>query len=116
MEERASLYQYSGADYALLKDKIKAIRSNVERLSVQLGETFTEEYFAQMVDTANRKIFDQALQEYQALEGFIKMHKKSLRAEDKLRKIGKTLEKLSKESNIPLKLEAVSVPRAQELV
>ena len=116
LEERASLYQYSGADYALLKDKIKAIRSNVERLSVQLGETFTEEYFAQMVDTANRKIFDQALQEYQALEGFIKMHKKSLRAEDKLRKIGKTLEKLSKESNIPLKLEAVSVPRAQELV
>src|SRR3989338_840789 len=63
LTEKATLYEFAGPAFALLEQKIKGLKSNLERLDFGLSE----DEFAMLWDNANQKVYEAARAEMLSL-------------------------------------------------
>jgi len=108
LAERSTLYKLAGPAFKLLEKRIKGIMSNLDRI----GEALTVAEFENLRDTANRKMYDMAVQELHAVDALLK-EKANPKLDKKRGHLIKLITRLKEESGI----EGVDLdPRSMELL
>ncbi len=108
LAEKATLYDLAGPAFKLIERRIKGIMSNLDRI----GEALVISEFENMRDTANRKMYDMAVQELHAVDAMLKSKSKPA-LEKKRGNLVKLIARLKEES----KIEGIDIdPRSEELI
>ena len=97
LEERATLYELAGPAYKLIVQKLKGIKSNLERLGVALDEI---EYNS-MRDLANQRVCNAAVDDLIATRCLLG-NRDNPALEKKMTLIIKLIKRLSEESNLSI--------------
>lgn len=103
LDERATLYEIQGTAYKSVEHKVKGILKNAARLGLNL----TRREFGELVDTANRRMFEVGKQELENVYILKQTRPGSKFLENKEKLLLKLLERLAKESKIGFDAEAL---------
>jgi hypothetical protein len=95
LAERATLYDLAGPAFKLIEKRIKGIMSNLDRV----GSALLVSEFENIRNTANRKMYEMAVQELHAVDAKIRV-KANPRLEKKRGKLVKLIARLMEESKI----------------
>jgi hypothetical protein len=95
MAERSTLYDLAGPAFKLIEKRIKGVMSNLDRI----GQGLTVTEFENVRDSANRKMYEMAIQELQATDALLK-EKTSPALERKRGDLIKLILRLKEESKI----------------
>ncbi|OGC04075.1 hypothetical protein A2276_05605 [candidate division WOR-1 bacterium RIFOXYA12_FULL_43_27] len=98
--EQATLYDLAGPAYKMISQRIKSITRNLERLGVDLSSA----EFKEMVDSANRKMFEIARQEFEETKILFAGNPRTS-LEKKLKMLAKLLKRLIDETGIEAKVD-----------
>ncbi|NQU17746.1 MAG: hypothetical protein HQ564_06725 [Candidatus Saganbacteria bacterium] len=105
--ERATLYELAGPAYKLINRRIKGITKNLEKLGVVIGSS----EFKNLIDSANRSMFDTARHEFEQTKIVYETYPNPI-AEKNLALLIKLLNRLIEESKIETSLDLNVIKKA----